>query len=68
MGALIVEPVQALFDMGNHAPYVWSAWGIALVIIGLMACAPILRWGVFKKQAKAARELAAESDEFEEAP
>ena len=68
MGALIVEPVQALFDMGDHAPYVWSAWGIALVIIVVMACAPVLRWRAFKRQAVATRELTAESEEFEEAP
>ncbi len=67
MGALIVEPVLALFDMGDHAPYVWSAWGTAMVIIGLMACAPIMRWRVFKRQAIATRELTAASDEFKEA-
>lgn len=63
-----MEAVQALFDMGDHAPYVWSAWGIAMVVIGLMAFAPILRWRAFRRQLNAVREFTAESDEFQEIP
>lgn len=56
-----------LLDMGDHGAYVWSAWGVAMVIIGLMAVAPIWRWRAFKRQADATRELTRGCDESEEA-
>lgn len=27
------ESLAALFAMGGHAPYVWSAWGVAALLL-----------------------------------
>ncbi len=52
----MIETVLAFIDMGDHGPYVWSAWGIALVILGIMAVVPVLRWRAFKTRAEAVRD------------
>ena len=34
--------LQAFLAMGGHAPYVWTAYGVTLVVILYILCAPLL--------------------------
>ena len=40
-----------LFQYGEHGVYVWSAWGLSVLIILAMAALPSLRWRAFKRKA-----------------
>lgn len=62
----MIDSMMGFFDMGDHAAYVWSAWGIAMLIIAVMAIAPVLRWRAFEKQANATHTLTAEPDGTDE--
>ncbi|MCG8441692.1 MAG: heme exporter protein CcmD [Caulobacterales bacterium] len=35
--------MSAFFEMGGYAAYVWSAYGLALVVVGGLAAATIAR-------------------------
>lgn len=37
------DSVDALLDMGGHGLFVWSAYGISLIVIGLLVMAPYRR-------------------------
>jgi len=37
------ETFADFLAMGKHGPYVWSAYGITLVVIAINIAAPILR-------------------------
>lgn len=62
----MMETLLSFFDKGDHGAYVWSAWGLALAILGIMAVAPLLRWRVFKTRADAARQLTAEHEQSDQ--
>ncbi len=51
-----------IFQFGEHGAYVWSAWGLSILIIVAMAAMPSLRWRAFKRRA----DLMAGSDEDED--
>ena len=37
------ESLDALWSMGGHGPYVWSAYGLSLAIMAWLAIAPLWR-------------------------
>ncbi len=59
----MMQSLATFFDMGGHGLYVWSAWGIAIAIIALMAVAPRIRWRAFKRRLQAERELAMQHED-----
>ena len=40
---LSFESFSAFLDMGGHAPYVWSAWGCALLMFIYNIISPVRR-------------------------
>ncbi len=40
-----------MFQFGEHGVYVWSAWGLSVLIVLAMAAMPSLRWRAFKRRA-----------------
>jgi len=38
---MMFESLSAFLDMGGHGPFVWSAYGIALIVFGYNVVAPI---------------------------
>lgn len=46
----MIEQFSAAFDMGEYGVYVWSAWGVALVVLLGMGAAPSLRWRAFLRR------------------
>jgi len=38
---MMFESLSAFLSMGGHGPFVWSAYGIALIVFGYNIVAPI---------------------------
>ena len=38
---MMFESLSAFMDMGGHGAFVWSAYGIALIVFGYNVVAPI---------------------------
>ena len=45
-----METLVLDFHYGAHGAYVWSAWGLSLLIMLVMAVSPSLRWRAFKRR------------------
>lgn len=43
------QSLQEVFWMNGHGPYVWSAWGIALIAMVFLVCSPLLKRRTFLK-------------------
>lgn len=48
------ESLQQLFWMNGHGPYVWAAYGIALVAMLFLVWSPIIRRRSFLKNMQSA--------------
>lgn len=55
------DSVQEFLAMGGHAPYVWTAYGVTLVVILYILCAPLVaqRRFVREERQRLLREAAA---------
>jgi len=40
-GAMMFDSLSAFLDMGGHGPFVWSAYGITLIVFAYNIFAPI---------------------------
>lgn len=49
MFGLQFQSLQEVFWMNGHGPYVWSAWGIALIAMAFLVCSPLLKRRAFLK-------------------
>ncbi len=51
------ESIDALFSMGGHGPYVWSAYGVSLAIMVWLALAPLRRQRILLAELRARLQL-----------
>ena len=51
----MLEVLALDFAYGEHGVYVWSAWGLSILIMLVMAASPSLRWRMFRRKADRVR-------------
>ncbi len=52
--------LEAFLAMGGHAPYVWGAWGLSTLVIGLLVVAVVTSQRHWKRRLEQLEALSSE--------